>query len=74
MPALSKAQRTELKEKLLEAYPTMEPCVLDILLDVFEKDSRWLQERMNAELRREKLAAKNNTKQDAASQTNFPAS
>ena len=69
MPALSKAQRADLKEKLLEAYPTMEPCVLDILLDVFEKDSRWLQERMQSELRKEKLAVRNNTKHDAANQT-----
>jgi hypothetical protein len=58
MPTLTKAHRQELRQRVLDAYPTMEPQVLDILLDVYEKDSQWLQDRMSAELRKEKSAAR----------------
>jgi hypothetical protein len=58
MPTLSKAVRKELQEKLLETYPGLEEQVCDILLDVYEKDSQWLCDRMHAEMRKEKIAAK----------------
>ena len=54
MPALSKTQRKELEEGLTEAYPHLEPQLLGYLIDVYERDSRWLNDRMQAELRQEK--------------------
>ena len=57
MPALSKTQRKELEEYLTEAYPHLEPQLLGYLIDVYERDSRWLNDRMQAELRQEKVSA-----------------
>ena len=56
MPALSKTQRKELEEGLTEAYPHLEPQLLGYLIDVYERDSRWLNDRMQAELRQEKVS------------------
>ena len=58
MPALSKTQRKELEEGLTEAYPHLEPQLLGYLIDVYERDSRWLNDRMQAELRQEKASAR----------------
>ena len=58
MPALSKTQRKEQEEGLTEAYPHLEPQLLGYLIDVYERDSRWLNDRMQAELRQEKVSAR----------------
>ena len=58
MPALSKTQRKELEEGLTEAYPHLEPQLLGYVIDVYERDSRWLNDRMQAELRQEKVSAR----------------
>ena len=56
MPALSKTQRKELEEGLTAAYPQLEPQLLGYLIDVYERESRWLNDRMQAELRQEKVS------------------
>ena len=56
MPALSKTQCKELEEGLTEAYPHLETQLLGYLIDVYERDSRWLNDRMQAELRQEKVS------------------
>jgi hypothetical protein len=58
MPALSKTQRKELEERLSTEFPTLEPQLRGYLLDVYERDSGWLNDRMQAELRKEKLSAR----------------
>lgn len=73
MPALAKGQRKELEEGLAAAYPQLEPQLLGYLLEVYERDSRWLNDRMQAELRKEKCARKA-APTNAASEEHVPAS
>ena len=47
----------ELEEGLTAAYPQLEPQLLGYLIDVYERDSRWLYDRMQAEVRQEKVSA-----------------
>ena len=65
MPSLTKTQRKDMEEQLAAAYPQLEPQLAGYLLDVYERDSRWLNERMQVELRAEKSTLKQ--KRDAAS-------
>jgi hypothetical protein len=58
MPTLSKTQRKDLEERLSTEFPTLEPQLRGYLLDVYERDSGWLNDRMQAELRKEKLSAR----------------
>jgi hypothetical protein len=59
MPPLTKTQRKDLEEGLAAAYPHLEPQLLGYLLDVYERDSQWLNDRMGAELRKDKISARN---------------
>jgi hypothetical protein len=74
MPALAKGQRKELEEGLAATYPHLsEPQLLGYLLDVYKRDFCWLNDRMQAELRKEKCARKA-APTNAASEEHVPAS